>query len=731
LPDVEIRIVGGPDTGRSFTLADEVVIGRDADAGVTLNDPEASRRHARISLRDAEPVIADLGSTNGTFVNEARLSAPHRLASGDKVRIGDTVLQVSRPVTLAAPVGRLAIVSGPGAGETLDVVRPATIGRDARGALVIPDPEVSREHVRIAPDDGQAVIVDIGATNGTFVNGERLIGHRRLVSGDQLEVGQAVLQYSGAGERPQPTVARPQVTTLREIRARPEEATASRKWWTLGVVCAAVAMLFLDTTIVSVALPAITTGLNASFAELQWLIGAYALTLAVALLTSGTLADRFGRRRLFVLGIGVFTVFSLACGLARSAVLLDAFRAAQGIGGAMMLATSLALIAQEFPPGERAVAYGAWGATSGAAAATGPLVGGLLTSALGWPWIFYVNVPIGIVVLVISLRKLVNLPGPATAIDVPGLVTFSASMFLLVYGLIRGNDDGWGSTTIIGCLAGSVVLGVLFVIVELRQSDPMLPLELFRIPTTIGTALAGFALAATVTGVLPYTTLWMQSILGESAVGTGVRLLPLSVAALVLSPTLGRLEKWVAPGLMVAAGFVAYAIGFLLMGRVNASSGWTVLLPGFILLGVGLGFQNIPLEGAAVGVVPPWQSGLAAGVYTTFRQIGLAAGIAGLGAVLQTAILTNVRGSLARTPFAHRATELAASVASGGTRGVLARLPPSVRPLFHHTASVAYSAGLSKACIICAVVAAVAAITSVVLVRRRDMFEAAVVRTDA
>ena len=257
-----------------------------------------------------------------------------------------------------------------------------------------------------------------------------------------------------------------------------------RKWWTLLAVCLATFMLLLDITIVNVALPDISEELGASFSEVQWVIDAYALTLAALLLTAGSLADMLGRRLVFAVGLVCFTVASLLCALAPSATTLILARGAQGIGGAAMFATSLALLAEEFHGAERGTAFGLWGATTGAAVAIGPLVGGALTDALGWPSIFYLNLPIGIATLAIALRKLPeSRDEQAAAIDWLGLTTFSAALFLLVYGLIQGNEHGWDSGVIVGSLVTAALLLVLFIVVERSQARPMFDLALLRKPT--------------------------------------------------------------------------------------------------------------------------------------------------------------------------------------------------------------------------------------------------------
>src|SRR3954447_8913849 len=264
----------------------------------------------------------------------------------------------------------------------------------------------------------------------------------------------------------------------------------SRKWWTLGAVAIGVFMLLLDITVVNVALPAIQKDLGASFTDLQWVIDAYALTLAALLLVSGSFADLIGRRKVFVLGLILFSAASAACGLSQSPLMLILARGVQGIGGAMLFATSLSLIAQAFQGPDRGTAFGIWGATIGAAVAIGPLVGGALTDALGWEWILFVNVPIGIAAVFVTLAKVDESSDPYPAgIDWAGAITFSASLFMLVFALIRGNEEGWGSAPIVALLAGSAIAMAIFIVVELRSEHPMFELNLFRNRTFVGASI--------------------------------------------------------------------------------------------------------------------------------------------------------------------------------------------------------------------------------------------------
>ena len=297
----------------------------------------------------------------------------------------------------------------------------------------------------------------------------------------------------------------------RAADSRPDD----RRWWTLGAVCVATFMLLLDITIVNVALPDIARDLRSSFSDLQWVIDAYALSLAALLLTAGSLADLLGRRLVFAAGLGLFTAASLLCALATSPMFLDLARAAQGIGAAAMFATSLALLAATFQGRERGTAFGAWGATTGAAVAVGPLVGGVLTQSVGWQSIFLITVPIGIGAIVVALTRVAESRDPdAAGVDWGGLATFSAGLFLLVFALVRGNPEGWGSPLIVSFLVGAVVLLCAFVVVERRQARPMFDLTLLRKPAFTGASIAAFALSASLFSMFLYMTLYIQNALG-------------------------------------------------------------------------------------------------------------------------------------------------------------------------------------------------------------------------
>ena len=472
-----------------------------------------------------------------------------------------------------------------------------------------------------------------------------------------------------------------------------------RKWWTLIAVSVGIFMLLMDITIVNVALPDIQRELHASFDDLQWVVNAYALSLAALLLTAGSIADLIGRRRVFALGLVLFTAASLVCGLSSGALMLNVARAVQGVGGAMMLAASLALIASAFQGRDRGVAFGVYGAVIGAAVAVGPVVGGALTSGIGWEWIFFVNVPIGALALLVALTQVEESRDPqARRVDWLGLVTFSGALFLLVFGLTQANDAGWGSAQTVGCLGGAAMLLAGFLVVELMQERPMLDLALLRVPAFAGVSLVTFAVAASMFAMFLFLTLYIQNVLGYDPLQAGLRFLPISLISFVVAPFAGRLTVRVPVRLLLSGGLALVAAGLASMSAVDAGSGWTVLLPGFLLAGIGIGMANPAIASTAVGVVPHERSGMASGFNNTCRQVGLATGIAALGAVFQY--------------------ELTSRLPAGAAHGsALAVQPGRART---HGFHVAFTGALHEILLIGAGVALVGALAGLALVRQRD-----------
>jgi EmrB/QacA subfamily drug resistance transporter len=414
-----------------------------------------------------------------------------------------------------------------------------------------------------------------------------------------------------------------------------EETVMQRKWWTLVAVCLGTFMLLVDVTIVNVALPSIQDDLHASFAQLQWVVDAYALSLAALLLTAGSLADIFGRRLLFVIGLAVFTAGSLLCALATGPVFLVLARAGQGIGGAIMFATSLALLAQAFHGRERGTAFAVWGAVTGAAVAIGPVLGGIITTGWSWRGIFFVNIPVGVAAIAVTAWRVSESRDPSRrGVDLPGFALFTLALVALVYGLIRAGEQSWDDAGVVVCLAGAAVLLAAFVAVERARREPMFDLALFRVPTFCGGSIAAFAVNGCVYAMLLYIVLYLQDVLGYSALQTGLRLLIMSAVTLPAAIVSGRLSSRVPVRLLIGLGLALSGAGLLLMAGLTADSGWTHLIPGLVAAGVGSGLVNPALASTAVGVVPHHSAGMASGINSTFRQVGVATGIAVFGTLL-------------------------------------------------------------------------------------------------
>ena len=412
---------------------------------------------------------------------------------------------------------------------------------------------------------------------------------------------------------------------------------APHKYWTLLAVSLGTFMLLLDITIVIVALPDLRASLHANFSDIQWTIDAYSLSLAALLLPMGSLADLYGRRLLFAIGLGVFTAGSLLCGLAQSPLMLILSRVGQGVGGAIVFATSLALLAQTFHGRERGMAFGVWGAVAGISSALGPVLGGVLTSTLDWRWIFLVNLPVGIFAIFITVTRVGEFKPPhARRIDVPGAVTFTLALVALVYGLIRAGEHGWSNSLVVGSLILAAVLLVAFVVLELRTTDPMFDLALFRKPTFSGASIAALGMNGSLFAMFLYIVIYLQEALGFSALQCGERMLLITGATLFTAIPAGRLSARVPVRWLIGPGLIIVGIGLLLMYGLDASSSWTHLIPGFIIAGLGTGMVNPSLASTAIGVVEPRAAGMASGINTTFRQVGIATSVAVFGTLFAT-----------------------------------------------------------------------------------------------
>lgn len=499
-----------------------------------------------------------------------------------------------------------------------------------------------------------------------------------------------------------------------------------RKWWTLVVVSTATFMLLLDVTIVVVALPEIQSGLHATFADVQWVIDAYALTLAAVLLTSGTLADRYGRRLLFTIGLVLFTIGSLLCGLAQTPLMLILSRSGQGIGGATLYATALALLAQTFRGRERGIAFGVWGAVIGIATSLGPILGGVLTSGISWRAIFLVNVPIGIAAVLVTRVKVdESRMAEVPPLDWAGFVTLTAGLVGLVYGLIRAGEIAWSDEGVAISLALAAVFLIAFLVVEARVEHPMFDLSLFRVPTFVGGSFAALAMNGSLFALFVYLVIYLQDDLGYSALGTGVRLLFVSGSTLVAATLAGRASAYVPVRLLIGPGLAIVGIGLILMGGLDATSSWTHLIPGFVLGGIGTGLVNPPLASTAVGVVEPQRAGMASGVNTTFRQIAIATSIAALGSIFSATLERHLREALAAIPpLAGRASEVTTALKQGQFSHTIAAAPASERRALVGAVRTSFAGTMNDLFVVTGVIALVGAVLAFSLIRQRDFHAA-------
>jgi len=496
-----------------------------------------------------------------------------------------------------------------------------------------------------------------------------------------------------------------------------------KKWWTLLAVCTGTFMLLLDVTIVIVAQPAIQSGLHASLSDVQWVLDAYALTLASLLLTSGVLADRYGRKRLFSIGLVIFTLGSLLCGLARDPLMLIVSRSGQGVGGAMVFATSLALLGHSFRGKDRGVAFGVWGAITGVSTALGPVLGGVITTDWSWRGIFLVNVPIGVLAVALTAWRVEESKSPHPAPpDWTGFALLTLGLVSLVYGLIRAGENTWSDTGVVICLAVAAAALAGFIAAERRVRYPMVDLSLLRTPTFAGASIAAFAMNGSLYAMLLYLVIYLQDVLGYSALQAGLKLAIISGAQFVTATIAGRFSERVPARWLIGPGLVLVGAGLLIMGGLSGASAWTHLIPGFIVSGLGAGLVNPPLASTAIGVVPPQRAGMASGVNTTFRQIGIAAGIAALGSVFTSAMERNLAHAGAAGAFAPRIVTM---LRQGQVGRFLASLPPAARGPVAAAIRSGFAAGLNDLLIVTGTLALAGALCALLLIRGKDFVRTA------
>jgi len=495
-----------------------------------------------------------------------------------------------------------------------------------------------------------------------------------------------------------------------------------KKWWTLIAVCTGIFMLLLDVTIVTVAQPAIQAGLHASFGDVQWVLDAYALTLASLLLTSGVLADRYGRKRVFGTGLIIFTLGSLLCGLARDPLMLILSRSGQGVGGAMMFATSLALLGHSFRGRDRGVAFGVWGAVIGVSTALGPVLGGVITTNWSWRGIFLVNVPIGLVAIAATGWKVEESKSPRpTPPDWAGFALWTAALVSLIYGLIRAGETSWSDAGVVTCLAiaGAALAG--FIVAERRVRYPMFDLSLLRVPTFAGGSIAAFAMNGSLFAVLLYLVIYLQDVLGYSAQTAGLQLAIISGAQFVTATIAGRLSERVPARWLIGPGLFGVGVGLIIMGGLSGGSAWTHLIPGFVVGGLGAGLVNPPLASTAIGVVPPEKAGMASGINTTFRQVGIAAGIAALGSIFTAGMERNLAQAHLAAASAPRIVTM---VRQGQAGQLLAGLPPAARGQVAAAIRSGFAAGLNDVLLVTAAIAFAGGLCALLLIRSKDFVRA-------
>jgi EmrB/QacA subfamily drug resistance transporter len=495
-----------------------------------------------------------------------------------------------------------------------------------------------------------------------------------------------------------------------------------KKWWTLLAVCAGTFMLLLDVTIVVVALPEIQASLHAGFGDVEWVVDAYALTLASLLLTAGVLADRYGRRLLFGTGLAIFTAGSLLCGLAQSPGMLIASRGGQAAGGAVMFATSLALLGESFRGKDRGAAFGIWGAVTGAAVSLGPVLGGAITSGISWRGIFLVNVPIGVAAITVTWWRVEESRAPRPGRpDWAGFVLLTGALLGIVYGLIRASETSWSDNGVRGCLAAGGMLAAAFAVAEWRVRRPMFDLRLFRIPAFTGGLLAALAMNGSLFAMFLYLVLYLQDILGYSALETGLRLLVSTGALLIAAAIAGRLSERLPVRWLIGPGLLLTGSGLLLMHGISSASPWTHLIPGLAVAGLGAGLVNPPLASTAIGVVTPERSGMASGANTTFRQIGFAASIAALGSVFASTLQHDLSSALAPVrPLAASAPQIISLIRQGSTSHAITAAPPAYHGLLAAAIRSSFVTGINDLLLVTAIVALAGGTATLILIRARD-----------
>jgi EmrB/QacA subfamily drug resistance transporter len=487
------------------------------------------------------------------------------------------------------------------------------------------------------------------------------------------------------------------------------------RWWTLGAMCFALFMLMLDNTVVNIALPSIQHDLHASLSSLLWTVNAYTLTFAVLLVTGGRLGDIFGRRKLFMFGVVVFGLASLAIGFAPNDAVLVAFRAVQGIGAAFMMPATLSIITQAFPPHQRGTAIGTWAGVSALALAIGPVIGGFLTEDVSWRAIFFINPPIAVIAIAVTLFAARDSRDETVGrtIDFAGIATITIGLTALVLALIKSNTWHWGSARVIGLLAVAAVALAAFVAIERRVRAPMVDFAFFRSRTSAGANLVGFLVTFGMFAQFFFITLYLQNVLHYSALQTGLRFLPATIVIIIMGPLAGRFTDRVGPRPLMTLGLLIVAAAMLIQSRISLHSGYGLLLPGFILMGLGMGLVMSPMSTAAMNAVDRTKSGAASGVLSMSRMVGGSVGLAAMGALITSIGTSKINSALPHLPSSVRAHIVSALGSGGGPSGA-----HQVAPQVTHAVNGAFISALGTGLEIGAVVMVAGALIAWALIER-------------
>ena len=494
-----------------------------------------------------------------------------------------------------------------------------------------------------------------------------------------------------------------------------------RKWLTLGVMCIALFMVMLDNTVVNVALPSIQRDLGSSIAGLEWIVNGYTLSFAVLLATGGRMGDIFGRRRMFIFGVIIFTLSSFTAGFAPDQTALVASRIAQGVGAAFMMPGTLSIITDAFPAEERGKAIGTWAGVSALALAVGPVLGGYLTEDVSWRMIFYINLPVGLLAVIAAIFYVRESRDTSVGreVDYAGVAVMTVGLTAIVLALIEGNTWGWTSPAILGLIALALIALPVFVLVENRSKAPTVEFRLFRSRNFIGAVTVAFIISFAMMGVFFFLALYMQNILGYSALGAGIRFLPTTLVIMVVAPIAGRLADRIGPRWPIVAGMALLTVSLWWFSTIDIGTTFSDLLPAFLILGIGISLTMSPMSMAAMNAVVTNKAGLASGLLSMFRMIGGTFGVALLGALFQWQAKHRFKEMAAGSTPGIDAGEVARELTGGVPQGV-AGLSPEKAEQLALAARESFVYGLSHAMVLSVAVALIGVAVALFLIGDRS-----------